>query len=138
MRLPRVRLARSAVLWLGVLGAPAAWTLQHVTGFALTEATCEEAGTSGWNVHMDAWTIAVTATAVAVALAAEAAAIATLRATRGAESEPPAGRAHFLAVIGVTIGPLFLAMILMSGLGAIFLTPLAQVQLVAVAVGGGV
>jgi hypothetical protein len=105
-------------LWFGILGAPAAWTLQHVTGYALTVVRCGEGGPS---VHMDAWTLAVTATAVVVALAAEAAAIVTFRATRGEES-----RVHFLAVIGVTIGPLFVAMILMSGLGAIVLTQCAQ------------
>jgi len=113
-------------VWIGVLGAPAAWAVQHVTGYALTEATCDEAGTSGWDVHMDLWTIVVTAAAVAVALAAIAAAIATFLATRGAESEPPRARIHFLSVIGITIGPLFLAMILMSGLGAVFLTECVQ------------
>jgi Mn2+/Fe2+ NRAMP family transporter len=115
-------------VWIGVLGAPAAWAVQHVTGYALTEATCDEAGTSGWDVHMDLWTIVVTAAAAAVALAAMATAIATFRATREAESEgePPRARIHFLAVIGITIGPLFLAMILMSGLGAVFLTECVQ------------
>ncbi len=126
MRLPRVNLGEAGVLWLGVFGAPAAWAIQHVSGFALTEARCREAAGGGWSLNMDAWTIAVSATAAAVAVAALAAAIVTFRATRGAESEPPAGRIHFLAVIGITIAPLFLAMILMSGLGAIFLPECVQ------------
>jgi hypothetical protein len=74
---------------------------------------------------MDAWTLAVTVAAAVVAVAAIAAAIVTFRATRGAE-EPPAARIHFLAVIGITVGPLFLAMIVMSGLGAIFLPQCVQ------------
>ena len=111
-----------ALVWVGVLGAPAAWTVQHITGYALTEVTCDE---RGWHVHMDPLTLVVTGIAVAVALAAEAASIVTFRATRDA-SEPPGQRIHFLAVIGITIGPLFLALILMSGLGAVLLQACRQ------------
>ena len=111
-------------LWLGVLGAPAAWTAQHVTGYALTEAAC---GRAGWDVHMDAWTVAVTAAAALVALASGTAAALTYRATRATESsEPPAARIRFLAVIGMAIAPLFLAMILMSGLGSVLLVECRQ------------
>jgi hypothetical protein len=104
-----------------VFGAPAAWTAQHLTGYTLTVATCRQAGA----LDMDAWTIAVTAAAAVIAIAAIAAAVVTFRATRGAE-EPPDARIHFLAVIGITIGPLFLAMIVMSGLGATLLPRCVQ------------
>jgi ubiquinol-cytochrome c reductase cytochrome c subunit len=103
-------------LWFGILGAPIAWVVQHVAGYGFTVARC---GGGGGGVNLDAWTIAVTALAVLVALAAELTAIATFRATRD-------GREHFLSVIGVTIGPLFVAMMLMSGLGVVALTPCAQ------------
>ena len=71
MRLPRVNLGEAGVLWLGVFGAPAAWAIQHVTGFALTEAALPRggraaAGASTWT----RWTIVVSATAAAVAVAA--------------------------------------------------------------------
>jgi hypothetical protein len=105
-------------LWLGVFGAPGAWALQHVSGYALTEATC---GDAGWHVNLDAWTIAVSAGAALVAVAAGTAAALTYRATRAAGEEPPVARIRFLAVIGIAIAPLFLAMILMSGLGTLFL-----------------
>lgn len=122
-----MHVGEAVVLWLGVLGAPLAWSIQHVGGFALTEARCREAATrGGWSLDLDTWTIVVTATALAVAVAGLAAAIVTFRATRGADSEPPRGRVHFLAVIGITIAPLFLAMILMSGLGAILLPECVQ------------
>jgi hypothetical protein len=121
MRLPRVQLSEAGVLWFGVFGAPAAWTVQHLTGYTLTVATCRE----GAALDMDAWTLAVTVAAAVVAVAAIAAAIVTFRATRGAE-EPPAARIHFLAVIGITVGPLFLAMIVMSGLGATLLPRCVQ------------
>jgi hypothetical protein len=114
---------RTAVLWLGVFGAPAAWTAQLITGFALTQAACGEAGR---DVHMDAWTAGVSAAAALVAVAAGGAAAFTLRATRDAGTEPPGTRVRFLAVIGVAIAPLFLAMIVMGGLGAVLLVECRQ------------
>ena len=111
-------------LWLGVLGAPLAWAAQHVTGYALTEAEC---GGARLGVPMDALTIAVTAVAAAVAVAAGLSALATWRSVQGDHHEPPPdGRVTFLAVMGMTLTPLFLMIILMSGLGAVFLTECVQ------------
>jgi Mn2+/Fe2+ NRAMP family transporter len=118
----RPGLGKAALLWFGVFGAPFAWTLQHLTGFILSEATCDEAGRS-WNVHSDTWTLAVTGVAALAACAAGVAAVLTFRAHRDTDEhgDPPAARYYFLAVIGMTITPLFLAMILMSGLGSALL-----------------
>jgi hypothetical protein len=126
MRLTRPHPGGATLLWLGVLGAPFAWTVQHVSGYALTEANCGTAGRTTWEVHMDAWTIVVTALAVTVALAALTAAVATFRAVRDSGTDPPGGRIRFLSVIGIAIAPLFLAMILMSGLGVLMLNPCVQ------------
>jgi hypothetical protein len=108
-----------AMLWFGLLGAPAAWTLQHVTGFALTQAACN--GAYSGDVALDGLTIAVTVAAAAVAILSELSAVAVFRRTRGAGDEPPGARVHFMAIVGMTIGPLFVAMILMSGLGVTIL-----------------
>jgi hypothetical protein len=127
VRLPRLR----TLSWFGLLGAPLAWTVQHVTGFALTQAQCGGAG-AGWDVHVDAWTIAVTAPAAAIAILAELASIKVFRETRsaegagGSEEPPPKGRVHFLATVGIVISPLFLFIILMSGLGTVFLPECVQ------------
>jgi hypothetical protein len=110
-------------VWLGVFGAAAAWAVQLVVGFALTQAACGEAG---WDTNMDTWTALVTGAAALVAIASGLSAVLTFRATRDAGSEPPRGRIRFLAVIGMTITPLFLAMILMSGLGAVVLVQCRQ------------
>ena len=115
--------AERVLLWIGLFGAPAAWTLQHVVGYAITEAYCSTAGVS---VPRDGLTLGVTLAAAAAAVVAEIAAILTMRATRDAGEEPPGSRIHFLATIGVTIGPLFLAMILMSGLGSVSLEACRQ------------
>lgn len=112
-----------ALVWFGLFGAPAAWTVQHVTGYALTEASCHEAG-AGWS--LDLWTTVVTAAAALVAVLAGVAGVAAWRATRGAGSEPPEARVRFLATMTLAITPLFLMIILMSGLGSIFLSDCVQ------------
>jgi hypothetical protein len=114
---------RAALLaWLGVLGPPFAWALQHVAGFTVGLADCpDNTRGPGWNVPVDVLTIALGAATVTVAALCGIAAVAAWRATRDVEESdaPPAGRIHFLAMIGMTITPLFLAMIAMSSAGAI-------------------
>lgn len=105
-------------LWYGVLGAPFAWTAQLVIGFWIAESACDP---GGGGVSVDGWAVAVTLIAAAAAVLAEACAIAVFRATKDAGTEPPAGRIHFLATVGLTIGPLFFCIILMSGLGVVAL-----------------
>jgi hypothetical protein len=108
--------------WLGVLGPPFAWALQHVAGYAVGLADCpDNARGPGWSVPVDALTIAIGGTTAIVAALCGAAAVAAWRAARDADESdaPPAGRIHFLAMIGMTITPLFLAMIAMSSAGAI-------------------
>jgi heme/copper-type cytochrome/quinol oxidase subunit 2 len=118
-----------ALMWFGLFGAPAAWAAQHVAGIWLTLAQCHgnTAGPS-WSLHLDAWVTAITAVAAAVAVLAGLSAASAWRSTREADDSdpPPAGRIHFLGVVGLTISPLFLAIILMSGLGTVFLPQCVQ------------
>lgn len=111
----------AALMWLGLLGAPFAWTIQHVAGFGLTQANCNAAAKvpGGWHIHLHAWTIVFTAGAVLVTVAAFVAALVTWRRTKDAGTDPPGARIHFLSIISLTIIPLFLAIMLMSGLGVI-------------------
>lgn len=117
------------LMWFGLFGAPAAWAAQHVTGVALTIGACHD-NTEGpdWQVHVDAWTVVSTSAAALVAILAGLSAIAAWRSARDADDSdpPPAGRIHFLGIVGLTISPLFLAIILMSGLGSIFLSECVQ------------
>jgi hypothetical protein len=108
--------------WFGALGAPFAWAAQHVGGYALGLADCPDNTVgAGWDVPVNGWTIVVGGTAAAVAVLCGVASILAWRATRDAEEDdaPPAGRIYFLSMIGMTITPLFLAMIVMSSAGAI-------------------
>jgi hypothetical protein len=116
-------------MWVGLFAAPAAWALLHVSGVELQFATCHDntVGPSS-GVNVDAVTLVVTIAAAAVAVLGGLAAVGAWRATRAAEDDdaPPAGRIHFLAVIGMTTTPLFLALILMAGLGEVFLPSCVQ------------
>jgi hypothetical protein len=106
--------------WFGVFGAPFAWATQHVAGFALTQAACGRTGLNT-DVPVDSATTVISAVAAVVALCAGAAAVASYAGTRDADDDdaPPDGRRHFLAIIGMAVTPLFLAMILMSGSGVL-------------------
>ena len=111
------------LMWFGLFGAPGAWMLMHLAGFGLTQARCDAAGAS---VDVRGWTTALLALTVVVAAASEAAAIFVFRRTRDAGELPPGSRVHFFSVIAMTIGPLFLIIILMEGLGALLLPQCLQ------------
>ncbi len=115
MRIPRPSL--SFLVWFGLLGAPVAWTSQHLVGVGLTLAACTERMTPK-GVPADPWMIAATAAATIVVVLAGASAVAAFRATRGTD-EPPQGRMNFLATVGMVVTPLFLFIILMSGITAV-------------------
>jgi len=115
MKIPRPPL--SLLVWFGLLGAPLAWTSQHLVGVGMTLAACTE-GMARKGVPADPWMIAATAAGALVAVLAGASAIAAFRATRGTD-EPPQGRMNFLARVGITVTPLFLMIILMSGITAV-------------------
>ena len=125
MSLPRVN--RNFLQWFGVLGAAFAWTLFHVFGFAVSQATCERAGL-GWSIATDGLTTAGMVVAAFVAVLAGAAAVATYRGARGAEHDgpPPKGREYFLGVVGMAVTPLFLFIILMDGSGVLSTTVCRQ------------
>lgn len=114
--LPRPPL--SFLMWFGLLGAPLAWTVQHVVGMGLALAACTERMRPE-GVPVDPWTIVATASAATITVLAGLAALAAFRATSGGDDEPPGARIHFLATVGIVVTPLFLAIILMSGTTAV-------------------
>jgi len=115
-----VSLPRPAIVWFGVLGAPVAFVLQHVVGYALTEAACNRIGTT-WSVPLDTLATVLTALCAGIALLGGLAALASFRATRaaGEGAPPPAGRVHFLAITGMVVALLMLAIILLDGIGVV-------------------
>jgi len=119
----RTLIEHPAVTWYGVVGAPAAFALFHLAGVSASEAACSPVGIPG---SFDTWSLVFTVAAVLAALGAEAAAILTYRVTRESGKELPASRVHFLSVIGITVGVLFLALILMGGVGSLVLPECVQ------------
>ena len=113
-------LRRLGVLqWLGLVLGALVWAVQHLVGYGITEATCDSAG---WDVHHDLWQGIATAAAAAFVVGAEAAAIAVLFATRGTsyDGAPPLGRLRFLAIAAAPANAIFLMIIALDGVGAIF------------------
>jgi hypothetical protein len=110
----------SPLLWYAVLGAPAAWGAQFAISYWVTEAKCSVAG-ERWGVSVEAWVIALTVVATAVALGGWLIALGLFQATESddLDSAPPGGRTRFLAAVGLAIAPIFIAIILLNGVGAV-------------------
>lgn len=110
----------SPLLWFSVLGAPVAWAAQFGIAYWVTQAKCSVAG-GRWGISVDAWTIGLTVIAAATALGAGFVALRLFRATDGVEldSGPPGGRTRFFAAVGLAVMPIFLAIILLNGVGGL-------------------
>jgi hypothetical protein len=109
-----------ALQWFGLFAGPLAFMAYHVAGLFSVFADCNPAG-ARWSVPQHAIELAVTIAAAAVIVAAELAALAAFRATKDVdqEGEPPLGRIHFLSMASLVIGPLFLTLVLLGGIGAV-------------------
>jgi hypothetical protein len=123
----RSELGQEFLQWFGLLGAPLAWSVQHVVGYGVTEARCSPGG-AHWGVGVDAWEISLMLAAVAVILLAELAAVWLYFATRGVhyDGPPPVARRHFFVTASSLGNLLFLAIVLMSGLAAVYHVPCGQ------------
>jgi NO-binding membrane sensor protein with MHYT domain len=118
----------NSLVWFAVLGGSGAWAVQFVANLAFTFAQCDQP-VSRWQLPLHGWEIGLSAGAVAVGLAAWATALGVFLRTRefdavaeeelsGGGSSPPVGRVHFLSIVGLTVNPLALAIIVMTGIGA--------------------
>jgi hypothetical protein len=117
----------SPLLWFAVIGAPGAWVAQFGIGYWLSEAECSPTG-GEWGISLEAWGIVVGILAAAVALAAGLASLALFRRTGEHEEDdaPPAGRIHFLSVVGMAVTTLFFVLILLTMVATIVHTPCNQ------------
>lgn len=119
MRLPRSPVALEVLQWCGLFAGPLAFAAEHVAGLGASLAQCNPAG-SHWTVQPHVVQLTAMAIAVAVAVVGEGAALLAFLGTREAdfEDDPPPGRIHFLAAAGLVLGPIFVALLLMNGVGA--------------------
>jgi hypothetical protein len=124
------------VVWFGVLGGALAWVIQFAINLMLTWARCNSpAGRSHLPLHaleigLSAGAIAIGGLSIGVALwlylytyqfkhvpQAE---------RRGEGTAAPTGRINFLAVVGLTVNFLALAIMIMTGIGAPLLSVCRQ------------
>lgn len=118
----------NALVWFGVLGGAGAWAVQFVVNLAFTFAQCN-APAGRWQLPVHSFEIALSAAAVAIGLAAATVSMRLYLRTfhidhiaeaerQGEGSPPPTGRINFLAMVGLTVNFLALAIIIMTGIGA--------------------
>ena len=107
--------------WFGLLGAGLVWTVQLVVGFGVAQAACSAAGRR-WGIDLDTWEIALMVAAGIFVLLSEAAAVSVFLETRSTphDGPPPWGRRHFFAAGAALGNVLFLMIVLLSGIGAIY------------------
>jgi hypothetical protein len=107
----------SRLMWFGVWAAPVAWALQHAAGVMFGLAQCNPNG-ERWQVPLRTWDVAIAIVAGLIAVAGIVAAIMAFRGTSDRSDAPPPGsRIHFMAAMALAVGPLFLAIIVLNGLG---------------------
>ncbi len=126
----------TAVVWFGVAGGAFAWAAVHVAGYEGSLKRCIPTGT-GSAVALSAWQIAIAAAGAVIAVAAIAVSVWLFLRTfrigdvagmerRGDGAPPPPGRLQFLAMVGLTVNVLALAIIILDGVGAPLLTACQQ------------
>jgi hypothetical protein len=117
----------SPVLWYAVLGAPTAWALEFWIGYWAAEARC---GRPGDHVAVDTVTLTVVVGVLAMGFAIGALLTSIVLWRRTSDTEvkgpPPRGRVRFLAAVGMTVAPLFIALIAMTSAGVLVLLPCNQ------------
>jgi hypothetical protein len=107
----------SLLAWVGVWAAPVAWAIQHAVGVMLGIAQCGPNGRS-WEIALTGLNVATAVVAALVAVVGIVAGIVAFRGTQDrSDAAPPGSRIHFLAAMALAIGPLFLAIIILNGLG---------------------
>jgi hypothetical protein len=126
-RLVSTAAGQELLQWSGLLAAPLAWTVQLVMGFGVGLADCS-AGSTRWGVGVDTWQISLAVAAGAVVVLAEVCSVTLYLATRDVDYDdaPPLGRRHFFVAAASLGNVLFLAMIVMSALAAVYHEPCRQ------------
>ena len=119
---------RNAIVWFAVGGGGAAYVVQFVAGLAFTFAQCNQRA-ARWQLPVESWQVGLAIAGATVALISMGTAMwlflrtyqiddAFVQETRGDGSAPPIGRVHFLAIVGLVVNFLVLAIMVMDAAGA--------------------
>lgn len=106
---------RTFLLWLAVAAAPLAWALQLVVGSGYEELACARAGRSSSELFLAVLTVVL----AAVAGSGATAGYVMWRDVRRGAIDDPRGRVSFLAFAALVASALFLATIVLGGLGLV-------------------
>jgi hypothetical protein len=115
-------IGRTLLLWFGVFGAPAAWTLLLALGYAFEEVDCSR-GSRHWAFDSGTANLALFVATVLVAVAAGAASLGSWREAQRPEAGDVRGRLTWTAFAGILVSGLFLSLILFTGIGITSLDP---------------
>jgi hypothetical protein len=115
------------LVWFGVLGGGLAWSVTFVAGLAFTLADCADSS-SRLRLPLQSWQSGLSAAGAAIGLAALAvtvrlysrSAVADIPGAvrHGDDAPPPQGRVNFLAVVGMVVNTLTIAIMVMTAVGA--------------------
>ena len=113
MRVDRSTPLTTLLLWVGLAGAPLAWTLQLVVGYGTEEADCDSVrGVTVW-LSVGAGLVALVSLVVAALM---------WRSTQRRAADVR-GRVQFMAVAGILVASLFLALIVVTAVGITHFEP---------------
>jgi hypothetical protein len=113
----------SALLWFGVLAAPAAWSVEIMVGYGVEEIACS-AGSVGEEIEgvgVEPIIVLLTLFLGAVAAAAGLVAFGCLRGLRASRDAVTSGRAEWMAIAGIATSAIFLVLILVNLFSVVFL-----------------
>ena len=120
MRIDRSSTLTTLLLWFGGLAGPLAWAAQLAIGYSAEEADCSRGGGSFDSAHPVNLAVSITAGVVTV-LALAVAAVIWRRA--GVGDEDDRGRVAFMAIGGILVSLLFLALIAVTAVGTMHFDP---------------
>jgi hypothetical protein len=120
VRFDRPSTPASLLLWIGVLGAPIAWAAQLVVGYGAEEADCSRGG--GSFDSSQPLNVGVSIGAGVVGVASLLVAFGLWRRTRERDVDGR-GRVTFMAVTGILVSLLFLALIAVTAIGTTHFDP---------------
>lgn len=123
-----MKTARSnLVIWFGVAGGSVAWVVQFVASLFLTFYDCGAGARASVSLHPIETALGIAAIVVGLASTAVAAWLfrdtrrareMSLEVIRGRGGEPPLARVHFLAIVGLTVNFLSLAIVVLTTIGS--------------------
>jgi hypothetical protein len=113
----------SALLWIGVLAGPAAWSVEMIIGYGVEEIACSS-GTVGEEivgVGVEPIIVLLTLFLGAVTGAAGLLAFGCLRRLRSSGETATSARAEWMAIVGIATSAIFLIMILVNLFSVVYL-----------------